>query len=73
MATSLSGSYDQTLLRGCIWWDISGLRAHTSPGVQMCLTPSNWEFAPSNLLHGTHRFMAATLGSHVTCSPSCQQ
>ena len=39
MATSLSGSCAQTLLRACIWWDTS-LWAHKSIGVQNCLTPS---------------------------------
>ena len=40
MATSLSGSFAQTLLRACIWWENS-LWAQQSTGVQMCLTPSN--------------------------------
>ena len=35
MATSLSGSCAQMLLRACIWWDAS-LWSQQSEGVQMC-------------------------------------
>ena len=52
MATSLSGSCAQALLRACIWWAIF-LYSQQSQGVQPCLATSNWVFAPSNLPCGT--------------------